>query len=269
MTLPVLVSILTPSLTKEIWADSVTASSFTCGGFISGWVMKELKSCPFMAIMASPLAGVVRISFWRVMTADMSKSHCCTVASIARHVNPRGLRQPLPLTVTGPTCCFRSRSDEDAVTSHFTPLFSANRNLRATTASLEIKVEVTPFPDIDFFEFSDASEVEEGAALRCLATDGGDDDDCIRCCDGFLPPSPPLLLLIPRALRDLGRVLIICMSNAHTLLVAVEASRDINTARDGVMFLLRLLCSSRILNQNTGSIYSWLRLAQKNCVIVV
>ena len=95
MTLPVVASILTPSFTKAMLETPVVASPLspsaltgTCGSFISGWLMNELKSCPFMAIMALPLAGVVNISFCRVMTADMSKSHCCTVASIARQVRP-------------------------------------------------------------------------------------------------------------------------------------------------------------------------------------
>ena len=103
-------------------------------------------------------------------------------------------------------------------------------------------LDVTPLAPPGYcFEFSDASTKEEGAALRRLATDGGGGDDCIRCCDGFLP-SPLLLLLMPRALRDRGRVLIICMSNADTPtrdgVVAVEANRDSTTARDGVMVLL-------------------------------
>ena len=73
----------------------------------------------------------------------MSRSHLSTVASIARHVNPNWLFQPRPLTVTGPTFPFSNKSEEVAVTSHFTADCSRKRSLSATTASCEMRLEVT------------------------------------------------------------------------------------------------------------------------------
>ena len=108
-----------------------------------------------------------------------------------------------------------------------------------------MREDVTPFPPADGCrsDATDVEEAEEFAGLRRLATDGG----CIRCWFGVssppllvgLPLLLPLLLPMPRALRDRGRVLIICMSNPDTPTIdgelADEASRDNNTARDGVM----------------------------------
>ena len=85
----------------------------------------------------------------------MSKVQVSTVASMARHVSPSGLDHPLPRTVTGPMELLRKRFLEDAVTSHETPECFVSLILSATTASCEMRVDVTPLlePAVGLFLF--------------------------------------------------------------------------------------------------------------------
>jgi hypothetical protein len=73
----------------------------------------------------------------------MSKWHSLTLASMARHVRPRGELHPLPFTVTGPTVEVRRRERGDALTLQDTPECDKRRSLRAITARFDIRLDVT------------------------------------------------------------------------------------------------------------------------------
>lgn len=73
----------------------------------------------------------------------MSKWHSLTLASMARHVRPRGELHPLPFTVTGPTVELRRRERVDALTLQDTPECDKRRSLRAMTAKFDIRLDVT------------------------------------------------------------------------------------------------------------------------------
>jgi hypothetical protein len=100
--------------------------------------MKLPKSKLSSAIIALPSAGTVRTSLRLERIRPTLSSQVPTVASIARQVNPRPLRHPFPLTVTGPIVPRSSRSDDVEETSQDTSDCSVNRSLRAMTASCDI-----------------------------------------------------------------------------------------------------------------------------------
>lgn len=97
---------------------------------------------------------------------------------MARQVRPSGELHPLPLTVIGPTDDFRKSDREDALTSQDTPECAARRSLRATTARLEITVDVTPefifsllflsvVENSDVDDFSELLQRSDGYILWC------------------------------------------------------------------------------------------------------